>query len=113
MSELDFGPDPRFEALWDATEAPAGDLAFALAVEARVMRRVMLLDVAGRLTAAAALVVLAIACAPMLAANAVAMAGSLDAAGPALAAVAVMIGGMLWLNRPPAETGLDRRQEGP
>jgi hypothetical protein len=103
MSELDLGPDPRFEALWDATEAPAGDLTFALAVEARVMRRVMLLDVAGQLTAAAALVVLAIACAPMLAANAVAMAGSLDAAGPALAAVAVMIGGMLWLNRPPAE----------
>ena len=47
--------------------------------------------------------VLAIAFAPMLAANAAAMAGSLDAAGPALAAVAVMIAGMLWLNRPPAE----------
>ncbi len=103
MSEMDPGPDLRFDALWDATEAPARDLAFALAVEARVMRRVMLLDVAGRLTAAAALVVLAIAFAPMLAANAAAMVGSLDAAGPALAALAVMVAVMLWLNRPPAE----------
>ena len=105
---MDPGPDPRFDALWDATEAPAGDLAFALAVEARVMRRVMLLDVAGRLIGAVALVVLVIAFAPMLAANAAAMAGSLDAAGPALAALAVMIAGMLWLNRPPAETSQDR-----
>ena len=108
MSELDPGPDPRFDALWDATEAPAHDFAFALAVEARVMRRVMLLDVAGRLIGAVALVVLVIAFAPMLAANAAAMAGSLDAAGPALAALAVMIAGMLWLNRPPTEAGLDR-----
>ncbi len=105
MSELDTGPDPRFDALWDATEAPAQDLAFALAVEARVMRRMMLLDVAGWLIAAAAMVVLAVAFAPMLAANAAAMVGSLDAAGPALAAVAVMGAVMLWLSRPPAEAG--------
>jgi hypothetical protein len=100
MSELHTGPDPRFDALWDATAAPAHDLAFALAVETRVMRRLMLLDVAGRLIGAAALVVLAIAFAPMLAANAAAMVGSLDAAGPALAALAVIVAGMLWLNRP-------------
>lgn len=107
MSEFDTGRDPRFDALWDATEAPAHDFAFALAVEERVMRRAMLLEAAVWLIGAATLVVLAVACAPMLAANAAAMVGSLDAAGPALAAVAVIVGGMLWLNRPPTEAGLD------
>ncbi|HZZ67357.1 MAG TPA: hypothetical protein VFE18_04210 [Phenylobacterium sp.] len=95
--------DRRFDALWEATEAPAHDLAFALAVEARVVRRLMLLDVAGRLVAGAALLVLAVAFAPMLAANAAAMVSSLDAAGPALAAAAVVGAVILWLNRPPAE----------
>jgi hypothetical protein len=95
--------DPRFDALWDATEAPAHDFAFALALEARVARRLMRLDLARWLIGAAAVVVLAIAFAPMLAANASAMALSLDAAGPALAAVSVMGAVMLWLNRPPAE----------
>jgi hypothetical protein len=31
------------------------------------------------------------------------MVGSLDAAGPALAAASVMVAVMLWLSRPPAE----------
>jgi hypothetical protein len=95
--------DTRFDALWDATQAPVHDLAFALAVEARVVRRLMLIDLARWALGAAALLTLAIAFAPMLAANAAAMVGSLDAAGPALAAAAVMVAVMLWLSRPPAE----------
>ena len=95
--------DVRFDALWESTEAPAEDFAFVLALEARVARRLMLLDLARRLVGAAAVVVLAIAFAPMLAANAAAMVGSLDAAGPALAAASVMVAVMLWLSRPPAE----------
>jgi len=63
----------------------------------------MLIDLARRLVGAAAVVVLAIAFAPMLAANAAAMVKSLDAAGPALAAASVMVAVMLWLNWPPAE----------
>jgi hypothetical protein len=31
------------------------------------------------------------------------MLGSLDAAGPALAAAAIVAAGMLWLSRPPTE----------
>jgi hypothetical protein len=42
----------------------------------------------------------------LAAANATTMVGSQDAAGPALA---VMLAGVLWLNRPPAEPGLERR----
>ena len=107
MSEFETHPDPRLDArldaLWDATEAPADHFAFALAVEDRVARRAMLIDLAWRVVAAAALAVLAIAFEPMLVANAAAMVGSLDAAGPALAAAAVIVAVVLWLNRPPAE----------
>ncbi|HEY1751613.1 MAG TPA: hypothetical protein VGG29_10130 [Caulobacteraceae bacterium] len=99
--------DDRFGALWDATEAPAHDLAFALAVEQRVTRRLLLIDLAARLAAAAALLLLAVAFAPMLAANALAVVGSLDAAGPALAAAAAIGAVMLWLNRPPVEVEVE------
>ena len=95
--------DARLQALWDATEAPPRDLAFALAIEVRVARRLMLLDLGMRLVAGAAVAALAIAFWPMLAANAVAVIGSLDAAGPALAAASLMVAVMLWLARAPAE----------
>lgn len=97
MSERDF------EALWRATEAPAADLAFALAVEARVARRRMQFDIAVRFGAAAALAAAVLALWPAVLARADALVDSLDAAGPALAAAAVLGAAMVWLTREPAE----------
>jgi len=95
--------DTGFEALWRATEAPGADLAFALAVEARVARRRMQIDIAARFAAAIALVGGVMALWPVVLARADALVVSLDAAGPALAAAAVLGAVMVWLTREPAE----------
>ena len=92
-----------FEALWRETAAPASDLAFALAVEARVARRRMQLDLAARLGLAMAAVGVVLALWPAVLARADALVDSLDAAGPALAAAAVLGAAMVWLTREPAE----------
>jgi hypothetical protein len=103
--------EDRLAELWTVTDAPTRDLAFALLVEERVARRLMLIDVAGRvgvaLVAAAALV----AFGPTLLERAAAFAGSLDAAGPVLAAVAVLGAIMIRLTQP-ARDGLPDAEDG-
>ena len=96
--------DTNLKALWRATEVPAEDFAFALAVEERIARRRMQLALAGRFGAAAALAAGVLALWPAVLAHADALVDSLDAAGPALAAAAVLGAAMVWLTREPAET---------
>jgi hypothetical protein len=93
----------NFEALWRATEAPRRDLAFALAVEERIARRRMQFDLVGRLGGAAMLIVGVLALWPAVLARAAVLVDSLDAAGPALAAAAVLGAAMVWLTREPTE----------
>jgi len=95
--------DRDFETLWRATEAPATDLGFALAVEARMARRRMQFDIAGHLGAGAVLVAAVLALWPMVLARADALVDSLDAAGPALAAAAMLGAAMVWLTREPVD----------
>ena len=95
--------DDRLQALWRATDAPARDMAFVLAVEARLDRRLMLVDVAGQIAASAAAVAALVGLAPAFWAGATAVVGSLDAAGPALAAVAAIGAVMMRLSQAPAE----------
>src|SRR5271167_4902794 len=95
--------DRDLETLWRATEAPAADLTFALAVEVRVARRRMQVDIAERFGAAAVLVAAVLALWPTVLARADALVDSLDAAGPALAAAAVLGAAMVWLTREPAD----------
>ena len=56
----------RLDAYWAATEAPAQDFAFLLALEERIARRRMLRDLAMQLAGGAALVAAAIATWPAL-----------------------------------------------
>jgi|SRR5580693_4264785 hypothetical protein len=97
MSERDF------DALWRATEAPATDLSFALAVEARLARRRMQFDIASRIGAAMVTLAALLALWPLVLARADALVDSLDAVGPALAAAAVLGAAMVWLTREPAD----------
>ena len=93
-------PETKLAAFWDESRAPAADLAFALALEARLARRLMLIDLGVRAAAVAvALVVLAFLAAP-LAAKAAAFAPQLDTAGPALAAFLVLGAVMVRLGWP-------------
>ena len=90
--------------LWATTEAPARDLAFVLAVEERIVRRRMLMGVALRLGAGLALVAGLAASAPVWIAGVESYAGSLDAAGPALAAVAAIGAILIRLVRGPGDS---------
>ena len=94
----------RFETLWRETSAPTSDLAFVLAVEARIARRRMQLEIAARLGLAAAFTGAVLALWPTVLAGAGALVDSFDAAGPALAAAAVLGAAMVWLTREPAES---------
>ena len=95
--------DTALQTLWRVTDAPARDVSFALAVEARLDRRLMIVDVAGQIAASAAAVAALVGLGPALWAGATALVGSLDAAGPALAAVAAIGAVMIRLTQPPAE----------
>jgi hypothetical protein len=94
-------PDTRLAALWSATEAPARDIGFELAVEARVARRRLLIDLAGWTAAVAALIVVTWAIWPALSPTLRDLASPFAAAGPVLAAVAAILGAWLWLARSP------------
>ena len=92
--------ETRLAEFWDATASPANELAFALALEARLARRLMLIDLAVRAAAVVvAIVVLAFLAQP-LAAQAAVLAPQLDTAGPALAALVVLGAVMLRLGWP-------------
>ena len=104
--------EDRLAELWAATDAPPRDLAFALLVEERVARRLMLIDVAGRVGVGLAVVAALFVFAPSLLERASAFAGSLDAAGPVLAAVAVVGAVMIWLTRPAGDGLLDAEDGG-
>ncbi|HVN01321.1 MAG TPA: hypothetical protein VMT68_14015 [Caulobacteraceae bacterium] len=95
--------DDRLAEFWRATEAPGADLAFALALEERIARRRLQFDLAAAVAAALALIAPLAILWPTLSARADALVTSLDAAGPALAAVAVMGGALLWLSQREAE----------
>ncbi len=103
--------EDRLAELWRATDAPARDLAFALAVEERIARRLMLIDVAGRIGAALVVAVILIAFGPGLIERGGALVGSLDTAGPVLAAVAVLGAIMVRLTRS-ARDGLADLEDG-
>ena len=92
--------ETRLADFWDATRAPPRDLAFALALEARIARRLMLIDVAARAAAGVAALAVVVWLAPTLLAHAAPLAGQLDAAGPVLAAVAVLGAIMVRLSWP-------------
>jgi peptidoglycan/LPS O-acetylase OafA/YrhL len=92
--------ETRLAHLWDTTRAPSHDLAFALALEARIARRLMLLDVTARTAAGLAVLALLAWLGPTLLAHAAPLAGQLDAAGPVLAAVAVLGAVMVRLTWP-------------
>ena len=96
--------EERLADLWAATDAPSRDLAFALAVEERIARRLMLIEVAGRLGVGLLLVALLIALGQPLFAQLKPLAGSLDAAGPVLAATAALSAVILRLIRPSRDT---------
>jgi len=93
----------RLADFWTATDAPSRDLAFALAVEERIARRLMLIDVTGRIAAGLIGIAALVVFAPALLALAGALVGSLDPAGPVLAAVAVLGAMMIRLTRPPGD----------
>ena len=96
--------EDRLTGFWRATEAPGRDIAFALAVEERIARRRMQFELAGSLAAASALLAALSVLWPVVLSRANTLVSSLDVAGPALAAAAVMGGAMVWLNRRPAES---------
>jgi hypothetical protein len=66
-------------------------------------RRRMRFDIAGHLGAGAVLVAAVLALWPMVLARADALVDSLDAAGPALAAAAMLGAAMVWLTREPVD----------
>ena len=105
--------EQRLAELWTATDAPPRDLAgFALLVEERIARRLMLIDVAGTASGVTLVMVAALLVfGPTLLERAGALAGSLDAAGPVLAAVAVLGAIMIRLTRPAGRPGASRRCE--
>jgi hypothetical protein len=98
--------EARMADLWAATAAPSRDLAFALAVEERIARRLMLIDVAGRLGVGLVLVAALFAFGPLLVADVRPLAGSLDAAGPVLAAAAALSAVVLRLTRPVSDASV-------
>ena len=104
--------EDRLAELWAATDAPPRDLAFALMVEERIARRLMLIDVAGRVGVGLVVVAALLVFGPTLLQRARDFAASLDAAGPVLAAVAVLGAIMIWLTRPAGEALLDAEDGG-
>jgi hypothetical protein len=94
-------PDTRLAALWSATEAPARDIDFELAVEARIASRRLLIELTGWSAAAAAVIAAVWGMWPALAPVLRDMASPFIAAGPVLAAVAAILGAWLWLARSP------------
>jgi len=103
--------EERLAGLWKATDAPSRDLAFALLVEERIARRLMLIDVAGRAGVGLVAVLALLVFGPALLERVGAFAGSLDAAGPVLAAVAVLGAIMIRLTGP-AGDGLRDAEDG-
>jgi hypothetical protein len=97
MSEADLA------RLWRQTEAPARDLVFELGVDEAIARRELMIDFANLGAVAVAAAALLLAVGPSLLTGAGGLAASFDAAGPVLAAVAVIGGAMLWLGRVPDE----------
>ena len=95
--------ETRLADFWTATDAPSRDLAFALAVEERIARRLMVVDVAGRVGAGLAAIAALVVFGPALLARAGALVGSLDPAGPVLAAAAVLGAMMIRLTRTPGD----------
>jgi hypothetical protein len=104
--------EQRLAELWTATDAPPRDLAFALLVEERIARRLMLIEVAGRTGVGLVVVAALFVFGPTLLERAGAFAGSLDAAGPVLAAVAVLGAIMIRLTRPAGDGFRDAEDGG-
>jgi hypothetical protein len=95
--------ETRLAGLWNQTEAPARDLVFELGVDEAIARRELMIDLANLGAVAAAAVALMLAVGPGILSGAGGLVSSFDAAGPVLAAVAVIGGAMLWLGRVPDE----------
>lgn len=96
-------PETQLKAFWAATEAPARDLAFELAVEERIARRRLALDLAPFAAGGVAVAAALAAAGPDVMAGARSLVASFDAAGPVLAAVAAIGAVMVWLTRVPDE----------
>jgi hypothetical protein len=104
--------ETRLADLWTATRAPPRDLAFALALEARIAQRLMLIDITARTAATVATLAVLAWLAPTLLAHAAPLAGQLDAAGPVLAAVAVLGAVMVRLGWPAGGFGGELEEGG-
>ena len=96
MTEAD---DP-LAALWAATQAPARDFAFELAVQQRIARRGLIIDMAGYAAAAVAGGAAVWAALPAAAQVLGGLAAGFNVAGPLMAAAAVASGAAVWLMRP-------------
>jgi hypothetical protein len=99
--------ETRLADLWKATNAPPRDFAFALAVEERIARRLMFIDLAARIGASLVLLAALAVFGPALLVRGAAFVGSLDSAGPVLAAVAVLGAIMVRLTRTPGDASRD------
>ncbi|MFI4974169.1 MAG: hypothetical protein ACHP84_06500 [Caulobacterales bacterium] len=105
--------ESRLADLWRSTDAPSRDLGFVLAVEERIARRAMFIEVAGRTATGLVLVAALAGFGPLLLARANVLVGSLDAAGPVLAAVAALGAMMVRLTRTPGDFfSLDPEEQG-
>ena len=103
--------ETRLADLWAATSAPPRDLAFVLALEERIARRLLFIDVAGRIAVGLVLIVAVAVFGPALMTRASALAPSLDAAGPVLAAVAALGAVMVRLIGLPEDVFSREREE--
>lgn len=92
--------DDPLTALWAATEAPARDLEFELAVEQRIARRGLLIDMAGYCAAAAAGTAALWAVLPAAAQVFGGLSVGFNAAGPVMVAAAAAAAAAVWLMRP-------------
>lgn len=97
------GPDEDADplaALWAETAAPARDPAFALAVDERVSRRLMLVDAAGVAVATLAGAVALWGFWPAAVRILGGLSAGVGAAGPVLALAAAASAAVWWLLRP-------------
>lgn len=99
MTEFDREHDPLAD-LWSATEAPARDPAFTVAIHERIAGRLMLVDAAGVAVAALAGGVALWGFWPAATRILAGLSEGVGAAGPILAVAAAASAAVWWLLRP-------------
>ena len=92
--------DDPLAGLWAATQAPARDLEFELAVEQAIARRGLVIDLAGYAAAAAGGCAAVWAVLPAASQVFGGLAVGFNAAGPVMVAAAAASAAAVWLMRP-------------